>query len=761
VSTSRFLISPHEVLKMKNFVVFSCALIVIEDILLIYTISLSAVRGRCFKEEDLLLQCPYFFLAVLVCFQWIYYVLHVISAIFHRFKGQTMANQNRTKLALCTRGLSEAQKRRVHKTNFVMDIVMIAWIIFVFLNFATYMSRQGALCNYSEQADSSQSTSCTRCEFVPILFLIYAVAGILINYLSKVSLVSSEIDFSLQSQRIEAFLAHTNKSLGSSLLYRWYINAEARHAAAAPFICMATIGIVAVFVCWWLDDHLLPAGFTWNISVLVQSSRAVLAVCFLLSCSDGSVLRMILRIRNALAQDRSTPRRRNTLRRIFSWPGLTSLPRRKFVFALLSWSAMPLFAGFLLASNGARGGLYYYAISALVFNTFVFVIPMFLVHDRVMSIDDLLNLSSGDDNYGLVLSRRHLVNELRNALGVFNTVCRRGTEPIKIDVPGFLASQARVELSVAISYRWTDESLYKKKDNNSEESMVVYLSNHKCSGFDWNVKLTAAQAEMLLDGLSDAPEDYVWMDQFCIPQAKRQDVHMLNLAHELNKSKIRGMLVSRMTGLYACAGRVLVINNSGDEKLVEIDWYQNRLWCVQEYGFAWNLTVSSLSKEYTMRILERRGLFQRRWFDSTHVGGYSKGKVESANQSSDIILDWMHISDLANLKAMIAARVSNIDCVQYMEFVSQLSATDSNDTFSALAQPCFGIVMTSEESRKILAQAITAKMLSEPGAEDFIVINNINADNQFVPCSGSMRTERMLSGYLGGLESGEIPVHVS
>jgi hypothetical protein len=140
-------------------------------------------------------------------------------------------------------------------------------------------------------------------------------------------------------------------------------------------------------------------------------------------------------------------------------------------------------------------------------------------------------LSSGNDNCGLVLSRQHLVKELRNALETFNVATsERSTELIEINIPSFLASQARVELSVAVSYRWTDEFLYKKKDNHrstlehvaeaiaSEPPRVIYLSNHLCSGFDGNAKLTIPQVNMLIDGLSDAPEDYVWMDQFCIPQ---------------------------------------------------------------------------------------------------------------------------------------------------------------------------------------------------------------------------------------------------
>jgi hypothetical protein len=786
----RFLIRPHELLQVKNFVAACCALVIFEEILLIYSISLSAVRGRCFRDESIILKSPYWLLVVLVSFQMGFYFLHLISAIFFRFKDQNLAYQNRTRLALCTRGLSEAQKRRIHKTNFSMDIVMFCWTTFIFINFSVYMFYQAATCNYLEkESDSYQSTSCMRCESVVSMFFFSALAGMIINFLSKVSLVSSEIDFTVQSQRIEAFLACSSSK---SSLVRWYQNAEARHASAVPYICGAVLGMVAVFACWFLSDNRLPAGFTWNINVLARSTWAMLAVCFLLSCTDGSILRMIDRMRHILVYDRLARRRQMATRGIFSWPGLTSLPRRKFVFALLSWSVMPLFAGFITAANGALGKMYYFAIETLIFNTLVFVIPMFLVRDRRMSINDLLDFSSGDDNYGLVLSRQHLVKALRDALETFKAASfKKGTEPIKVNIPSFLASQARVELSVAVSYRWTDEYLYKKKDNRSstwerdseliesDAPIVLYLSNHLCLGFDWNVKLTISQVNMLVDGLSDAPEDYVWMDQFCIPQKnntgsvkEKKDFmeHELKkssveekkdfMEHELKKSSVRGKLVSRMTGLYACAGRVLVLNNSGDDKLLEIDWYQYRLWCLQEYGFAWNLTVASLSDEYTKQVLDRRDLFQKRWFGSSHTRRHSRGKVDHADDSSEIILDWMHISDKENLKAMINARVRSTDCHQYMGLVSQLSASDSNDTFSALAQPWFGIVMTSEESRKILAQAITAKSLSEPGVEDFNVIINMNADKQFALCRGSMRTERMLSCYLGGLESGEASVHV-
>jgi hypothetical protein len=771
-SAARFLISPHELLKVKYFVEFCSALVVVEEILLVYSISLSMIQRRCLKDESRnVLKAPYTLLVLLVSFQLAYYFLHLMSTIFLRFKDQNLAYQNRTRLALCTRGLSEAQKKRIRRTNFSMDIVMCCWTIYILLNYTLYSIFDAAQCSYMGQdGDSSRSTSCVACESLNMMFFFCILAGMIVNFLSKLSLVSSEIDFTAQSQQIEAILAY---STSESSMVRWYRNAEARYATAVPYICCAFFALVVVFFCWYFSDHQLPAGFTWNVNVLSRSTWAVLAVCFLLSCTDGSILRMIGRMLRLLVQNRSAQRQGAT-RGIFSWRGLTSLPRRKFVFALLSWTVMPLLAGYISASVGALGEIYYYSIGALIFNTLFFVVPMFVVHDRRMSINDLLDLSSGDDNYGLVLSRQHFVKELRNALKTFiATTLERGTEPIEINIPSFLASQARVELSVAVSYRWTDENLYKKKGNHrstlerdselseSEAPRVIYLSNHSCSGFDWNVKLTMPQVKMLLDGLSDAPEDYVWMDQFCIPQKNNTGivVEIVDeqnkdfMEHEMKKGSVRGKLVSRMTGLYACAGRVLVINNSGDDKLVEADWYQNRLWCVQEYGFAWNLTVSSLSNEYTNRILDRRGLFQKRWFDSSR-------KVDHADESSEIILDWMHISDKEILKKMIIARVRSIDCAPYIKLLTELSASDSNDTFSALAQPWFGIVMTSEESRKMLAQAITAKSISEPGVEEFNVITNMNADKQFARCRGSMRIERMLSCYLGGLESGETSVHV-
>jgi hypothetical protein len=49
------------------------------------------------------------------------------------------------------------------------------------------------------------------------------------------------------------------------------------------------------------------------------------------------------------------------------------------------------------------------------------------------------------------------------------------------------------------------------------------------------------------------------------------------------------------------------------------------------------------------------------------------------------------MSDQENLKTIKTARVRSIDCRPYIELLSDLAASDSNDTFSALAQPWFGI----------------------------------------------------------------------
>jgi hypothetical protein len=240
-----------------------------------------------------------------------------------------------------------------------------------------------------------------------------------------------------------------------------------------------------------------------------------------------------------------------------------------------------------------------------------------------------------------------------------------------------------------------------------------------------------------------------------------------------------------MTGLYSCASRVLALNNSWDIGLIEGDWYQNRLWCVQEYCFPSVLDIvpklNVISPSDNL-LLERRKEVSGRWFKTAienhrAVGVLSLAETSNSQISSDfvlyseesehqysigsqqapaqtdcldIILDWLEPST-ESLEAKIEERVRKIGSIKYLETVHTLGASDTNDTLSALAQPWFGIILTSDTTKEILIHHLVLDNLKN-SADPLVVINNSGVNISLF--SGSCAIDRMLSGCAKGMEKG-------
>ncbi len=189
------------------------------------------------------------------------------------------------------------------------------------------------------------------------------------------------------------------------------------------------------------------------------------------------------------------------------------------------------------------------------------------------------------------------------------------------------------------------------------------------------------------------------------------------------------------------------MNNSGDDLLFDSDWYQHRLWCLQEYCLPSRLTLTpivDLSRYSDLNVLEERKEVQGRFFGSS-------GLITSC----EVILDWLP-SCQENLKEKIQDRVRQVGCAGYIDLVARKHAADRNDTFSALAQPWFGIIMTSKNTKLCLAQALIDEALAGVSEhEEIALITNTTADGSTPPVSGSMVVERMMSGPPSGMETGE------
>jgi hypothetical protein len=244
------------------------------------------------------------------------------------------------------------------------------------------------------------------------------------------------------------------------------------------------------------------------------------------------------------------------------------------------------------------------------------------------------------------------------------------------------------------------------------------------------------------------------MDQFSVPQAC---VNSEAKDYENDKEKVRNVLIPRMTGLYSSAGRVLAFNNSGDTRLLERDWYQNRLWCLQEYCLPAALEIVSLSGRSACLngiVQERRMALAGRWFGETHE--IRAGQVADAGWGGGpgglaILLDWVVPQE--RFRAAVRERVKAIGCGEYLELVKSQAACDTNDTLSALAQPWFGVIMTAQSGRASLVRAMVDELLLSDVLEVTVVANML-VDEAVVPTSGTMAIERMMSAPPAGMESG-------
>lgn len=122
-----------------------------------------------------------------------------------------------------------------------------------------------------------------------------------------------------------------------------------------------------------------------------------------------------------------------------------------------------------------------------------------------------------------------------------------------------------------------------------------------------------------------------------------------------------------------------------------------------------------------------------------------------------MILDW-HLAPGCSLREACARRVREVGCAEFLRLSAGKFASDRNDTLSALAQPWFGMIMTSEPSRRLLVEALVREGLpraADGAARELTVIENgLGEDGAVVPSTGTMAVERMLSGPPAGLEQG-------
>ena len=753
---------------------------VMQVTLLLYSVLLSLWSKKCFRHLNMFLTAPTSLGMGIAFAQMLLLSAFTLSKILARIRKQSVGLSNRTKLALCSSGLCAAQKRRIRDINAWIDFITLVWLVLVLCMDFFYRTYSGSeytngagsvnktvlnvsaqrtpsgpynftTCHYEQKYVEGYSgvTTCIICELVPLVAAVGCWLGISVGIMLKTVALATDFDFSVQSQEMERLQFPGKNSQVIQYFRKWLHLVEWRQSIsvqiALPFFWIVLLFALGGYVVLPEEGQSIIAPAVYVVSILtLLVDGGILFLCV-------NLFRMGFR---AMAWKNLKRWRFEVSLRCQNPTGLKSVSQRRAVFALLWMIFIPFLGGCQLADMGALNNINLFAAVLLVI-CLVLLVPMLVVTDMKVSMHDLIRLSA-EDNFGLVLSRKHFVSELARALQVATGAASPASE-IEVFVPTFLASQERIELAVVISYRWSDERLYTRKSAEgaaADVPLCLHLRNSGCSGCDWIVTIVEPQARELVLHLAQACEDYVWMDQFSVPQAC---VHSKARDYETDKEQVRNVLIPRMTGLYSSAGRVLAFNNSGDVRLLDRDWYQNRLWCLQEYCFPAELDIvglSGLSACQNAVVQARRKALNRRWFEEKYE--IRAGQVADVGWGGEpgglaILLDWTLPPE--RFRDAVRERVKAMGCSEYLELVRSQAACDTNDTLSALAQPWFGVVMTARVSRAALVRAMVDELLGS-GRLEVTVIANVLVGEAMVPASGTMAVERMMSAPPAGMESG-------
>jgi hypothetical protein len=760
-----YMASPNHIPQSPAAVPMMYILTIFWILLLGSSIAVNKIIPRCSENapEPIGHSLLFFISMFAFIFVALYLVISSACRYFLRIRYQSTYDANRTKLAMCTPGLCSAQKQRISKTNLGIDaITFVCESMTLVMQFTFFLE-----CS----PESDCIVPCVLQPWIPSLpFFVFAVQGIML----KTCLVCSEFDYCVQSQTMEAFL---NRARVKGCLSTWLYLIEKRQQISVPLcllfspIIIIEGGIVAIFI------------KKWDLKVFHYIGMNIYVMGAALLVSDGVIL-LPWALYTHFQKSRS--KRDKAALSIWRRPfNSRNLPFRKAVPLLFFPCAT--FAS-IFSLNAHEGGpriQYFICNTVCLFCVCLFFVWQLSVVDMPASIKILLQTSDDVGNFGLVMSRKHFADELKRIQTEHAASNAHSSEGYEISVPTYLASQARIELCVVVSYRWSDEKLYKKKCPDSHPPVpVIKIKHSSCDGFDWTVCLIKAQVDALAENLANATEPYVWMDQFSIPQiSMNSSVHD---QHEKQKQEVRTMLIPKMTGLYSCCSRVLALNNSMDAALLDKeDLYQNRLWCIQEYCLPSILDITPklddalpMDKELT----KRRSELSARWFTkggerrNTASGGLvfpirgasfssvveiehidlelSRPDLASA-ECLDIILDWME-PDVETLEEQIKKRVQCVGTIEYLKAVDTLHASNTNDTLSALAQSWFGIILTKEATKKMLIHHIAQDAIKHrQGPLVVIDYRGVNPAH----FSGSCALERMLSRRARGMETGQ-PVEV-
>uniref|UniRef100_A0A7S0HCV8 Heterokaryon incompatibility domain-containing protein n=1 Tax=Hanusia phi TaxID=3032 RepID=A0A7S0HCV8_9CRYP len=727
------------ILSRSRFILIARGIACFKVLSLAYFVVWSYGSRLCFRHltgfASLVVNLPFGVCLLLFMVEVVFWMYSLYKRMLTRMFKQSLLDANRNLLALCTPQLCKAQKQRIQGLNTLTDIGILIWLCIVLVMYAEFQSSQSTTCNYQQDYGSGYAgvTSCVICSLQPLVAAYACFLGVSVGIILKTVVLASHGDFTLQSRVLENILM--NRSKFKNAIWIWLTCSEVRQLYSATLAGVVFVPALLLI----LGGYVVVPGSAQGAlaSILFAISAIILVV-------DGGVIFLPWRIVSSLFLSGES---------IVSLDitSMASRPQRKVVASFLWFLSVPWVGGCQLANMGALGGINNFA-AILLLICVILTIFLFLVRDHEISVKRLLKRDV-IDNYGLILSKDRMVSEFARIL----EESKNGPAVVEhqVRIPTYLASQDRIDLSAVISYRWSDEMLYRKKNPNANAPRCYKIRLADNEGFDWVVTIVEPMLQAMVKALAKGNQEYVWMDQFSIPQETPGSKD----EHEKVKEIYRNALIPRMIGLYSSGGVVIAFNNTGDSRILEQDWYQSRLWCVQEYSFPEKVVFEDISDasgtNLEQEIKNKRNRFNQLWFRLTNVirsNQVADVLMDNESGKRKILLDWDHT--VQNFSQDVLNRVSQIGATEYLDNVKKLSASNRNDILPALAQAWFGIIMTKEETKLRVIVSILRAYFIASNQTSFDVIVNKEDDSGVVPRSGTMLVDRMLTDYPAGLEKG-------
>jgi hypothetical protein len=119
-----FLASPNHIAKFPASVIVAHVSTFLWIAILLGSIVVNKLSTRCKDGKENGEKAANWLTIVLAYPLLVYLLISIVCRYFHSIGSQRKFDANRTKLAICTPGLCRAQKKRIAKSNMVIDLIV-------------------------------------------------------------------------------------------------------------------------------------------------------------------------------------------------------------------------------------------------------------------------------------------------------------------------------------------------------------------------------------------------------------------------------------------------------------------------------------------------------------------------------------------------------------------------------------------------------------------------------------------------------------